>query len=373
QTMQLTQRQINYCMECGVCTGSCPVSYEWDDFSPRQIIKRTLIDEDESFLGCRELWACLSCARCSTRCPVAIDFPEFIRTYRNQARRQDFHPQESHHGVLQTITALQTADIQQRRTDWTRDVGSIKDSGDVFYFVGCLPYFESAFSYLHLSPLDSARSILTLLNSMGIEPVVSDEERCCGHDPLWSGNEDIFRKLAKINMDLITGSGAKTVLFGCPEGYLTFKRHYAQEFGPLPFEVLHVTEFLARELPQSGLNFQAQGHGPVTYHDPCRLGRWLGIYEQPRQVLGHIKDLDLREMDRNRENATCCGTSAWMECSSCSRAMQWDRLQEAAQTGAGTLITSCPKCQIHFTCAKETAGVELDIMDIYAYLNQCLK
>lgn len=371
--MQLTERQINYCMECGVCTGSCPVSMEWDRFSPRQIIKRALIDQEEDFLSCRDIWACLSCARCSSRCPVGIDFPEFIRSYRNEAREQNNLPLESHHGVLQTISTLQTHDVQQQRTSWTQEAGTVSQSGDILYFVGCLPYFDIAFSYLHISPLQAAKSIVSLLNRMGIEPVVSDQERCCGHDPLWSGNVSVFRKLAAKNMEVITGSGAKTVLFGCPEGYLTFKRHYAREFGTLPFEVLHVTEFLAREMPTAGLQFQAPDSGEVTYHDPCRLGRWVGIYEEPRQVLGHISGVNLREMDRNRSNATCCGTSAWMECSSCSRAMQLDRLQEAADTGAETLITSCPKCQIHFSCAKEAAGLNINITDIYAYLNQCLQ
>jgi Fe-S oxidoreductase len=207
---------------------------------------------------------------------------------------------------------------------------------------------------------------------MGIEPVVSDEERCCGHDALWSGNQDTFQKLARRNMELIRGSGATTVLFGCPEGYMTFKRDYAREFGDLPFEVLHVTEFLARELPGAGVNIKGPVNGPVTYHDPCRLGRWLGLYDPPRQILEQIPGLDFREMDRNRVNATCCGTSAWMECSSCSRAMQLDRLQEAADTGASTMITSCPKCQIHFTCARNAAEMDLGITDIYAYLRACL-
>ena len=371
--MQLTEKQINFCMECGVCTGSCPVSYEWDRFSPRQIIKRALIDQEEDFLNCRDLWACLSCARCSTRCPVAIDFPEFIRSFRIEARKNNNLPLESHHGVLQTIADLQTSDIKQNRTDWTHEAGTVSQNGDVFYFVGCLPYFEVAFRYLDISPLESARSILALLNAMGIEPVVSDEERCCGHDALWSGNQDTFLKLARRNMEVIQASGAKTVLFGCPEGYMTFKLHYSREFGELPFEVLHVTEFLARELPGAGLEIKGAGNGPVTYHDPCRLGRWLGLYEQPRQLLEQIPDLDLREMDRNRNNATCCGTSAWMECSSCSRAMQLDRLQEAAATGASTLITSCPKCQIHFSCARNAAEMNLSIIDIYAYLRKCLQ
>ena len=114
--MQLTEQQINYCMECGVCTGSCPVSYEWEHFSPRQMIRRSL-DKETPLSLTREVWACLTCARCSERCPVGIDFPEFIRSYRKEARDRDNPPRESHHGILQTISRLQQGSIVPVRQD----------------------------------------------------------------------------------------------------------------------------------------------------------------------------------------------------------------------------------------------------------------
>jgi len=73
-------------------------------------------------------------------------------------------------------------------------------------------------------------------------------------------------------------------------------------------------------------------------------------------------------MGRNRENGLCCGTSAWMECSSCSKQMRIERLDEAVQTGAHTLITACPKCHIHLNCARKTAEMDLEVTDLYAYL-----
>ncbi len=359
-------------MECGVCTGSCPVSRVLPSFSPRQMIKRAMKEPNGDLSGSHEIWACLSCARCSTRCPVEIDFPEFIRLFRQKAREAGNLPFESHHGILQSIADLQAGEIQQRRTDWAKETGTFAEKGDYFYFVGCLPYFEVIFGYLDISPLKSARGVLTILNKMGITPVISNEERCCGHDALWSGNEETFRKLAKRNMEVITASGAKTVLFSCPEGYTTFKEYYPKYFGDLPFEALHMTEFLARELPGSGLSFKPSQNGALTYHDPCRLGRGAGLYEQPRDLLKLIPESRVVEMGRNRENALCCGTSAWMECSNCSKAMRIERLDEALQTGANTLITACPKCHIHLTCAQSTAELDLKVKDLYAYLSEGL-
>ncbi len=370
--MQLTEKQIDYCMECGVCTGSCPVSKVLPTFSPRQMIKKALRDPGgEPYLD-PGLWACLGCARCSSRCPVEIDFPGFVRFLRQKARDAGNLPQESHHGIMQCVADLQLSNRTQKRTTWAEGQGNFGETGDIFYFVGCLPYFEVVFEYLELSPLESARSVLNLLNKMGITPVISNEERCCGHDALASGNEATFRKLAERNLEVIASSGAKTVLFSCPEGYATFKKQYPKYFGNLPFEVLHMSEFLARELPGSGLAFKPSQNGGVTFQDPCRLGRGAGIYEAPRDLLKSIPETRLVEMGRNRENALCCGTSAWMECSNCSKAMRLERLQEALDTGTRTLVTACPKCQIHFTCASRTAEMDLRITDIYAYLSEHL-
>ena len=372
KTKLLTQKQIDYCMECGLCTGSCPVSRELSTFSPRQIIKRAVLDPDGELVRSHEIWACLSCASCSARCPADIDFPEFINDQRQEAREVDNLPQTSHHGIFQTITALQTRNIKQQRNGWAENAGTFHDTGEYFYFVGCLPFFDVTFRYLNLSPLDTGRSVLALLNKMGIEPVISNNERCCGHDALWCGDHATFRKLAKWNLEVIKSSGAKTVLFGCPEGYVTFKNYYPKYFGALPFEVLHLTEFLARELPQAELAFRPSSTEAVTYHDPCRLGRMAGIYEPPRQLLEQLPETRLVEMERNRENALCCGTSAWMECSSYSKAIQTDRIQEAIQTGAQTLITACPKCQIHLTCAQSNTESDLKVMDLYTYITQRL-
>jgi len=102
------------------------------------------------------------------------------------------------------------------------------------------------------------------------------------------------------------------------------------------------------------------------------LGRLAGVYEPPRQLLELLPETQLVEMERNRENALCCGTSAWMECASYSKAIQVERMQEAVQTGAQTLITACPKCQIHFSCAQSGTESDLKIIDLYTYLKRRL-
>lgn len=364
----LTSEQTDYCMECSICTGTCPVSREIPEFAPKQFIKRAVMKLEEALIADREMWSCLSCAHCSVRCPAMIDFPEFNRVLRQKARKAGNPPQESHHGVQQSIARLQTRRHQQNRVSWADQVGDYQTQGDYFYFVGCLPYFEITFDYLNLAPLYSAQNVLRLLNHLGITPVISNRERCCGHDAFWSGDETTFLTLARQNLDAIQASGARYVLFSCPEGYMTFKTHYPRFFGELPFEVIYLTAFLEEQLKHQSLHLRAALNEAVTFQDPCRLGRWSGDYDSPRKLLSHIPGANLIEMERSRENALCCGTSAWMACSRCSKAIQTERLQEAVETGAEALITACPKCRIHLSCALRDADLNLKIEDIYTYI-----
>jgi Fe-S oxidoreductase len=205
--------------------------------------------------------------------------------------------------------------------------------------------------------------MLKILNKLGIEPVVSDEERCCGHDMLWSGNIDLFKELAASNIELIKRRGCKKVIFGCPEGYVTFKTYYPLYFGDLDFEVVHFYELVGKQFKEGAFQLAPVEH-TVTYHDPCRLGRMAGIYEVPREIVSHIPGMKLVEMERNRENATCCGISCWANCSSYSKQIQMDRLEEAKATGADTLITACPKCNIHFACALSSSDIDMAVKDL---------
>ncbi|RPH82568.1 MAG: (Fe-S)-binding protein, partial [Desulfobacteraceae bacterium] len=106
----------------------------------------------------------------------------------------------------------------------------------------------------------------------------------------------------------------------------------------------------------------------VTYHDPCRLGRMAGIYDAPRELLQMIPGIQLVEMGRSRENGVCCGTSGWTNCTACSKAIQTERLREALGTGAGTLVTACPKCEIHLRCALKANPMEIQIKDLHDLL-----
>ncbi|MCU0573754.1 MAG: (Fe-S)-binding protein [Syntrophobacteraceae bacterium] len=355
--------QTYACLDCGVCTGSCPISRVMPSFSPRIIVEKALLELGDELLQDRELWSCLTCSRCFERCPTKINFPEFMRVLREQATQRGIAPVLSHHGMLQSVMEFQAMGIRQKRTDWAREAGSIAETGDTFFFVGCMPYFDVIFRDMGVDSLTTSRNVIKILNAGGITPVVSNEECCCGHDMLWNGRYDMFKKLAEKNMALIRQSGARRVVFSCPEGYTTFKHHYPEAVGELGFEVVHFYDFVQKMLVDGTLKLR-NGSGSYTYHDPCRLGRMAHIYDGPRTILKGLQDSRFVEMERNRENAVCCGTSGWANCSTCSKQIQVERLKEAKATGADTLVTACPKCKIHLTCALNNLDLDLQIKDL---------
>ena len=363
--------QTYYCLDCGVCTGSCPVSRYQPTFSPRLIVEKALLGLGDELLKDRELWSCLTCSRCFQRCPTSINFPEFMRLLREEAMKAGTKPIYSHHGMLQTIMELQTQGIRQKRTEWAREAGRVAERGETFFFVGCMPYFEVIFRDIGVDSLTVSRNVIKVLNAAGIEPVVSDAEHCCGHDMLWNGQMETFRQLAGHNLEVIRNSGAKQVVFQCPEGYHTFKYQYPEYFGALGFEVVHFYDLVAKMLADGSLKLQ-NGAGAFTFHDPCRLGRMAKIYDGPRKILSEIAGERFVEMERNRENAVCCGTSGWANCSTGSKQIQVERLLEAKATGAETLVTACPKCQIHLNCALSNLEMDLKIKDLTVVLAEAM-
>jgi heterodisulfide reductase subunit D len=378
------------CVECGICTGSCPVSRVNPDFSPRLMVEKLLLGPQDEILADRELWSCLTCLTCSVRCPAQVDYNEFMRAARVAAREAGFEGVDSHAGVLRSIMELHAKGFKPRAASWLDASLQTCMRGDDFYFVGCLPYFDVIFRNIELRSTPIAYSAVKLMNMVGITPVVSENERCCGHDFYWSGNYEGFEKLARYNQKLISDCGAKRVIFTCPEGYHTFSKIYPTVLGELKFEVAHITDILLEKSKKGELKLQSpagvgKGRSPgskskgvrgpadeetggsdgtqikVTFQDPCRMGRMMGRTEGMRELLRAIPGVELVEMPRNRANAVCCGSSEWVSCMLCNKQIQLERLAEAQDTGASILVTACPKCRIHLTCAQYDKDKKIDI------------
>jgi Fe-S oxidoreductase len=263
--------------------------------------------------------------------------------------------------------------IQERRHWIPLDIVTDEFS-DTAFFVGCAPYFDIIFNNIGVKSTDSPIGAMRLLNAANISYKVLENERCCGHDLLLSGDLEGFMDLGQANISELENSGVKKLIVSCPECYYTLKVDYARHFENWSMEIQHISELpgifnLARKAAKMSLARKA------TYHDSCRLGRHFKMFDGPRNLLKSISGLELVEMENNRENSLCCGASPWMFCGSVNKQIQDERLRQAGDTGADLLITSCPKCQIHLKCSQVSASAtcnKIEIADIYHVVSQDL-
>jgi Fe-S oxidoreductase len=379
------------CLECGKCTAICPIARYDGGFSPRVTVGRALVRRDEELLRDDRLWACINCFQCSQVCPANVDYSALTTAVRVEARRLGQAALCTHGEAIHVWMRMMTQPaLAQNRLDWLKPVNSQQStvnsralftahcslitstSSDTLYFAGCAPHYDALFAPLGVQGTRVAQASVRVLNALGIEPVVLADERCCGHDLLWEGDMDRFLQLARLNAEMIRASGVKRIVSSCPECVRALKVDYPTYGIQLGVQVVHLSELLV-DLPSSKLAPRGTQHAArITYHDPCRLGRHLGIYDAPRKVLEQL-GYQIVEMRHNRRNATCCGTNGWTHCGAANKAIQVQRLREAKATGAEVMVTACLKCQIHFKCAlmdaqmRDTVGIEMvDLAELVA-------
>ena len=334
------------CVECGRCTYSCPASHIGGDFSPRRIIEDML--NSGRVPRNKDIWLCMTCMQCTQICQFGVRFHEVVRGIRPELRKT-LPPEGNHGGAPEAMGRLSAMPgITPRKQRWMTPDLKLDDSSGTLLFVGCTPFFDVIFRYLRSDLLEIPRSSVRLLNAAGIAPRIMLDERCCGHDAYWLGDVEAFEALARLNVEAVEKLGVQELVAFCPECLVTWKQLYPKVVGKLSFEVRSVAEVVAEAIDEGRSQLTYTGQ-TLTFQDPCRLGRHAGVYDAPRSILSSIGRMV--EMPRSKEMAACCGNSSFVNCGPQTRQWQLERIKEASGTGASVLITACPKCLIHMTCA----------------------
>jgi Fe-S oxidoreductase len=354
---------LKRCYQCGRCSGVCQLS-KVQKFTPSRIIQMILEGFEDKVIESGVLWDCLSCNTCMQYCPEDINFADIVRVAKYKMRKlANQSPDEfiAHKGIYTTISEIMSQPgIQpERNLDWVPEGCKISNKGDVMYYVGCLPFFNFEFE----NPDSVAESTLKIICQFEKEPVVVlKDEICCGHDLYWGqGKLNSFINLAKKNIKKFEETGASTIITACAECYRTFKVDYPNLFDDFndKFKVKHIIEYVYDLWKQGKIEFknlkEIPEAIPFTYHDPCRLSRFLPkdstLLENVREIFNKLKEIGYRfnEMEHNKENSLCCGVSSWMNCNEKSKALRYKRMSEAKDAGE-IMVTSCPKCRIHLSC-----------------------
>ncbi len=336
----------NKCVDCGRCTYSCPASQIGGDFSPRGIMEK--MEYSGRVPANKDIWLCMTCKQCSEICQFGVRFHEVVREIRPELRRT-LPPEPNHGGAPEALERLMAMpSIVPRKQRWMTPGMKLNDASGTLLFVGCTPFFDVIFRYLRQDLLEIPRSSVRLLNAAGVRPRILQDERCCGHDPYWLGDMELFERIARLNVEAVERLKINELIAFCPECVSTWKQVYPKVVGKLSFEVRSMSEVLAEAIDDGRLRLQGSDE-TFTYQDPCRLGRHLGVYDAPRRIISSLGRLE--DMPRSRKVAACCGNSSFINCGSQTKLWQLERIREASGIGAQRLVTACPKCLIHMTCA----------------------
>lgn len=367
---ELDIHQIYKCMRCGECRFVCPVFdvERWDTFVSRgrMVALRGVLEgkikPNKRFI--EALFSCTTCKECENACSAGVNVVKIIEDSRSHINRllkedveiRDFLMIDVHEKIADNIVNYGNPFGEKGARHSKLDIPENSEAGDVFYFTGCMAAYRTP---------EIANSTAKLLKSAKINFALSPEEVCCGSVLLRTGRPEEAKKIAMKNIETIKKSGAERVVFTCAGCYRTFKEDYPKLVGDLPFELMHITEFLQKlDIPIKKMEKK------VTYHDPCHLGRHVGIYDPPRELIKST-GAELIEMKKTKENSKCCGAgggvrSAFQEL---SKEIGKRRVNEAIQTGAEILISACPFCVYHL---RECSGGALKVMDISEFLSNCI-
>ena len=374
----VTTYDVHACQDCGKCSSACPLALIGKPFSPRAIASAVITGGIHAPGVQENAWSCLTCGICFERCPSAVNFPAFIKDLRHLYRQTELPGQEVHGGFFHSLQRSMTSkSVTPRRWTGLPEGIRVDPESTTLFFGGCAPYYDIFFG--KHSDVQTNRILLDslrLLNFFDVAPRLLADERCCGHDLLWSGDRENFLRLARLNVERLHDLGIETVITTCPECYLTLHTTYAQMGLEPRFQVVHLYDFLEEQIDKGAVGFKPLERA-ITFQDSCRLGRLEGRTDLPRKLLKRLKPVRFTEMKESGNSSICCGNCAWTGCDSYSKAMQVKRLEQAHATGSDLLVTACPKCQIHLKCAMEDPfrrdQLEIETMDLASVIAQTIQ
>jgi Fe-S oxidoreductase len=360
---------LDTCTECGRCTEVCPAFRAGKPLSPRKVVmdlrdyvqsrrgpilraRRAGLELEQAeplaggVIPAETLWACTTCRACEEACPVGIEHVSLIvQLRRNLAMEQADVPT----GVAEALESLDSRRHPFRGAPADRDkwheglavrhlseLGSA-DEIEFVYWVGCAVVSNPRIQ-------DIARAFARTLTAAGVSfAILGPEESCCGEPARRTGNELHFDRLADGNLELLRHYRVRRVVTHCAHCFQTLKKDYAQR--GLELEVLHHSELLDQLLRAGRLALKDLPADAVTFHDPCYLGRYNRVFDAPRSVLDRV-GVRCLEMAESGSRAMCCGAGgghAFFQDAKGGK-VNLIRAQQAAATGATTVVTACPFC-----------------------------
>jgi Fe-S oxidoreductase len=232
------------------------------------------------------------------------------------------------------------------------------ENPEVLFWVGCAGSFDQRAQKI-------TKAFVTILDKVAVKyAILGKEEMCTGDPARRAGNEFMFQMMAYQNIALLNGYGIKKIVTACPHCFNTLKNEYPELGGN--YEVIHHATFLQQLIDEGKIKMKEEGSfkgKKITYHDSCYLGRANHIYEAPRKVL-EAMDVELVEMKRCKSNGLCCGAGGaqmFKEEEKGDKRVNFERTNEAIETGAAIIAAACPFCNTMMTDGVKNSNKEDDV------------
>ncbi|MCP4155860.1 MAG: (Fe-S)-binding protein, partial [bacterium] len=191
--------------------------------------------------------------------------------------------------------------------------------------------------------------------------ILGVEEKCTGDFARRVGNEMLYQMMAQENIETLNNYNVKKIITACPHCLNTLKNEYPQMGGN--YEVVHHAEFIGQLVEEGKISLKRTLRGPLTYHDPCYLGRYNSVYDQPRSVLKAISNWGLKELDRHGPESFCCGAGGgrmWME-ETIGKRINLERSEEIVGKRVENVAVGCPFCLTMLEDGMKELGREEEI------------
>jgi Fe-S oxidoreductase/nitrate reductase gamma subunit len=377
------------CVSCGRCEENCPASQSEKPLSPRKVMQDIVSQMEHNghkdpasqteladAITADEIWSCTSCMACVTHCPVLIaPLDKIIDMRRYQVMGEARLPTEAR-PMLRNLELY--GDVQGKgvahRADWAmnRAVAQLFQSPvpaesdvEMLLWLGCSGAF-------HPRNQETSRAMVKILKTAGIRfAILGKEELCCGDPARRLGDEILFRKLARANIDNFNRHQVKKIVTMCPHCLNILKKEYP-ELG-CKLEVIHATELVTDLIRDKRIAPKYPVADKIAIHDACYLGRYNQVYQPPRDICRAVPGTQLKETARNRDSAFCCGGGGgrmWLH-ENIGQNINMIRAAEMANSGIDLIGTACPYCLVMLDDGLKSLELEktpkvADIIDIVA-------
>jgi Fe-S oxidoreductase len=377
---------VHRCFRCGFCKFTsdytdfnCPAyrKFRFETYAPggrMWLIRAWLNDEIKTSERFQEiLYSCATCANCVEHCVFTFseDLVNIFIAAREELVSEGIIPPPVRDFLKNIhVNGNPYKEPANERGKWAEGTSiETYDGQEYLFYVGCVGSYDERAKKI-------AATVGSLLVKAGVSlGILGEKETCDGNEVRTLGEAGLFQLLAEQNIESFKKHGIKKIITLDPHSFNAFKNDYPDLGGE--FEVYHYTQILA-QLIRSGKIDLKEYKAKVTYHDPCYLGRHNGEYKAPREILKAIPGLELIEMERNGENAFCCGGGGGNFFTDILGGGEDSpnriRTMEALDTGAGIIAVACPQCakMLEDGIKAEELDDKLKVMDLAEIVTQAM-